>query len=87
MRYCSRLEATSHRVLGRLVLAMLFCVAALLRAAAEKPAEIEKRLGNAVRYLASDQLEGRGVGTKGLDLAAEFIARQFAEAGLKTQLS
>jgi hypothetical protein len=87
MRYCSRLEATSHRVLGRLVLAMLFCVAALLRAAAEEPAEIEKRLGNAVRYLASDQLEGRGVGTKGLDLAAEFIARQFAEAGLKTQLS
>jgi hypothetical protein len=66
---------------------MLFCVAALLRAAAGEPAEIERRLGDAVRYLASDQLEGRGVGTKGLDLAAEFIARQFAEAGLKTRWS
>src|SRR5437773_456826 len=35
-------------------------------------------------YLASDELEGRGVGTPGLDLAANFIARQFTAAGLKT---
>lgn len=34
-------------------------------------------------YLASDELEGRGVGTTGLDKAAEFIAEQFSEAGLK----
>jgi hypothetical protein len=87
MRNRNRLEATSPWVLGRLAWAMLFCVAALLRAAAGEPAEIERRLGDAVRYLASDQLEGRGVGTKGLDLAAEFIARQFAEAGLKTRWS
>ena len=87
MKNSNRLAATNPWVLGRLALATLFCVAALQRAVAEEPAEIEKRLGDAVRYLASDQLEGRGVGTKGLDLAAEFIARQFAEAGLKTQLS
>jgi hypothetical protein len=49
-------------------------------------AEIERRLAETVQYLASEQLEGRGVGTKGLDLAAEYIAQQFAQAGLKTDL-
>src|SRR3954464_4608220 len=29
---------------------------------------------NTLTYLASDELEGRGVGTKGLDLAADYIA-------------
>ncbi|MCY2986824.1 MAG: M28 family peptidase, partial [Planctomycetota bacterium] len=85
MKNPSRLAATNPWVLGRLALVTLFCVVALLRAVAEEPAGIEKRLSDTVRYLASDQLEGRGVGTQGLDLAAEFIARQFAEAGLKTQ--
>ncbi|MBI3837431.1 MAG: M20/M25/M40 family metallo-hydrolase [Planctomycetia bacterium] len=47
---------------------------------------VERRLLESVKYLASDELEGRGVGTKGLDLAADFLARQFREAGLKTDL-
>ncbi|HUY31381.1 MAG TPA: M20/M25/M40 family metallo-hydrolase [Pirellulales bacterium] len=46
--------------------------------------ETEQRLFDAVRYLASDELEGRGVGGKGLDLAAEYIAREFAAIGLAT---
>ncbi|MDA0833960.1 MAG: M28 family peptidase [Planctomycetota bacterium] len=46
----------------------------------------EQRLFDSVKYLASDELEGRGVGTKGLDLAAEFIAEQFSNAGLNTKL-
>jgi Peptidase family M28 len=33
------------------------------------------------RFLASDLLEGRGVGTRGGDLATEYIATQFALAG------
>lgn len=36
-----------------------------------------------VRFLASDELEGRGNGTKGLERAAEYIARQFADMGLQ----
>ncbi|MCS7306190.1 MAG: M20/M25/M40 family metallo-hydrolase [Thermoguttaceae bacterium] len=48
--------------------------------------EIERRLAEMVQYLTSEQLEGRGVGTKGLDLAAEYIGQQFAQAGLKTKL-
>jgi len=34
-------------------------------------------------YLASDELEGRGTPSKGLDLAADFIAQQFRQAGLQ----
>src|ERR1700683_409846 len=36
-----------------------------------------------VKYLASDQLEGRGVGTRGEKLATEYIAAQFDSAGAK----
>ena len=36
-----------------------------------------------VKFLASDLLEGRGVGTRGADLATEYIAGQFALSGLK----
>lgn len=35
-------------------------------------------------YLASDELEGRGVGTRGLDLAADYIAERFESLGLRT---
>ncbi|MEQ1948995.1 MAG: M28 family peptidase [Bryobacteraceae bacterium] len=42
-----------------------------------------ERMRAHVRFLASDLLEGRGVGTRGGDLAAEYMATQFALAGLK----
>ncbi|MEO6434445.1 MAG: M20/M25/M40 family metallo-hydrolase, partial [Tepidisphaeraceae bacterium] len=37
----------------------------------------------AINYLASDELEGRGIGTKGLDQAADYVAAQFASIGLR----
>src|SRR4051794_13722608 len=36
-----------------------------------------------ITYLASDECEGRGPGTKGIDLAADYIAKSFAKSGLK----
>jgi peptidase M28-like protein len=39
-----------------------------------------------VQYLASDRLEGRATGTRGYRLAANYVAKQFAAAGLETQL-
>jgi hypothetical protein len=36
-----------------------------------------------VQYLASDRLEGRNTGTRGYRLAADYVAKQFAEAGLE----
>jgi len=46
----------------------------------------EKRLKASVTYLASDELEGRGVGTAGIDKAADFLAAEFNKLGLKTDL-
>jgi aminopeptidase N len=43
----------------------------------------EKRMMEAIKFLSSDELRGRGLGTEGLDRAAEFIAGKFQEAGLK----
>jgi hypothetical protein len=45
--------------------------------------DVEARLKRDVTYLASDELEGRGPGTKGIDKAADYIAQQFQRAGLK----
>src|SRR5580658_937826 len=36
-----------------------------------------------VKFLSSDLLEGRGVGSRGGELATEYIAAQFALAGAK----
>src|ERR1041384_4780691 len=36
-----------------------------------------------IAYLASDELEGRGIGSPGIDQAAEYISKAFKEAGLK----
>lgn len=43
----------------------------------------EERMLEAIRFLSSYELKGRGLGTEGLDRAAEFIARKFQEVGLK----
>jgi Zn-dependent M28 family amino/carboxypeptidase len=42
-----------------------------------------ERIRAQVRFLASDLLEGRGTGQRGGDIAAEYIATQFALFGLK----
>src|SRR5579884_706251 len=36
-----------------------------------------------VEYLASDALQGRGLGTEGFRKASEYVAQQFERAGLK----
>ena len=76
-------------LLGAFSIAGLLSAIALLvgpATAAEEYEAIERRLGNSTQYLASDELQGRGVGTKGLDAAAEFIVSQFAAAGLNTEV-
>jgi hypothetical protein len=41
-----------------------------------------RRVRADVYFLAADAREGRGVGTRGLDAAADYIAREFARIGL-----
>jgi hypothetical protein len=48
--------------------------------------ETRSRIADVVRHLASDEMEGRGIGTEGIDRAAEYIAREFATIGLQTNL-
>src|SRR5438034_7266749 len=38
-----------------------------------------------VKYLSSDELEGRGTGQRGGDLAADYIGKQFASYGLRSE--
>ena len=44
--------------------------------------DTKEHLLEGIKYLASDELEGRGVGTNGLNVAAEFVKNEFAKAGL-----
>jgi hypothetical protein len=46
-------------------------------------AGVTERLRKDITFLASDECEGRGVTTKGIELAADYIANQFKLAGLK----
>jgi len=65
-------EASVPRVMG------------LPPAAQEAMASVDsERIRAQVRFLASDLLEGRGTGQRGGDIAAEYIATQFALYGLK----
>src|SRR5262249_28832865 len=41
------------------------------------------RIRGHVRFLSHDLLEGRGTGQRGGDIAAEYMATQFAQYGLK----
>ena len=44
---------------------------------------IQQRMKKDIFYLASPECEGRDVGTKGIDKAAEYIVNQITQAGLK----
>jgi Zn-dependent M28 family amino/carboxypeptidase len=62
----------------------LILVLALSALAAAQIQQISgERLRAHVKFLASDLLEGRGVGSRGGELATEYIAAQFALAGAK----
>ena len=47
---------------------------------------VERRISDSVRFLASDELEGRGVGRDGLAQAAQYVANYFAQEGLRVDL-
>lgn len=78
----------TRRIFGGVVILLAACATLALalpgRAgdAATEATAAQGRLSDDLKYLASDELEGRGVGTKGLDLAADYIRDQFAKAGL-----
>lgn len=73
------------RQISQSVIAFGICLPCLLVSqafAADKLSATAARLNTDISYLASDELEGRGVGTEGLNAAAEYVKEQFAAAGL-----
>lgn len=79
----SLVRGSASSSLGRLGLTCLLLLGAgSVLPAADAVLETEQRLLKDVKYLASDELEGRGVGLKGLDQAAEHIRAEFEKAGL-----
>jgi hypothetical protein len=83
----SSMKITFSLRLLLVALATTFWLGDFRASAAEKvAAESQARLKASVTYLASDELEGRGVGTDGLNKAADFIAGEFKKLGLKTEL-
>jgi Zn-dependent M28 family amino/carboxypeptidase len=67
------------------VVAMVCLIAAnaYSQESAKLPEISIERIRADLKYLSSDQLQGRGVGTRGEELATEHIAKQFKAAGLK----
>lgn len=68
------------------IIPFLLLIAFLIPAYAQKPNRKEKKIARHVkthvRYLASDDLEGRGTGSKGEQLSAAYIAKEFEKLGL-----
>jgi hypothetical protein len=70
--------------LARLPVGALIAVLGYLGVAAHAANQaVETRMKKDITFLASDECEGRGVTTKGINLAADYIAEEFKKAGLK----
>ena len=61
---------------------LLLILAVELPLRGEAVPETKSRLLEDIKFLASDELEGRGIGTNGLNVAAQFIKTEFAKSGL-----
>lgn len=79
----TRIPDSLSRYCVRTLLAVAACsLWAFSFVQAEELSPSARRMQHDVRLLASDEFEGRGIGTDGLEKAAQYIADQFREAGL-----
>ncbi|HKP45364.1 MAG TPA: M20/M25/M40 family metallo-hydrolase [Pyrinomonadaceae bacterium] len=69
--------------LSRYPVVLSVVMAVALVALAQQPALSVDKLRAHITYLASDKLEGRRTGTEGANLAAEYIAKEFARYGVQ----
>lgn len=68
------------------LMALLAIVAVRSSVVAEEARETAKRLEQDLKYLSADDREGRGVGTEGLNQAADFVRGEFEKAGLSVNV-
>jgi hypothetical protein len=86
MNYFLRSSQRFVLTTGAVLCVLLLSVAGFSQDLAPKQETIQAtqdRLKQTVAFLASESMEGRGIGTQGLDTAADSIAKQFSELGLK----
>ena len=67
-----------------MALGLFLAALGLANAGPPEDQRIVERLKADVYYLASDTLEGRGISTPGVDLAAQHIRAEFRRIGLKS---
>ena len=74
--------------MSRLIAGSLLALFALvpLPVFSEKTSESQNRIAESLRKLSSDEMEGRGVGTDGLNKAADYLADEFMRMGLQTKV-
>jgi len=65
----------------KFAIALVLAVAAVSAAGREDGVDSDALLGH-IKFLASDDLKGRGNGTEGLERAGDYVAQQFKAAGL-----
>src|SRR5579871_5348930 len=82
MRTTTRPRLLPAAVLAALAIALLTVAPTAAQAPLPDPAALE-RMRKDVYYLAGPECEGRGVETKGIEKAADYIAASFKAAGLK----
>src|SRR2546427_3329320 len=75
-----------RRVSLYLLLLSVVSAAVLAQRPVQPSAPSVDRLREHISYLASDKLEGRRTGRSGANLAAEYIAREFARYGLRRSI-
>jgi hypothetical protein len=91
MIFLSRQLPKTHRIrkLGvtfmrhRLLVSALLLVLVPFVRGDDASSVVMDRMKADLQFLTSDECEGRGPGTKGIDLAADRVAKVFKEAGLK----
>lgn len=93
--YRGRLSAISSSAVSLAIVSVLLVLPSGLQAAnpttsgdasGAANAASRQRIAADLRYLASDELRGRDTGSEEIDQAAEYIAKQFADSGLNTEL-
>ncbi len=83
---CNRAFSMTPRQSRRAALWLALCAGVVIadtRAADTAAESAVARLRKDLTYLASDECEGRGPGTAGIDKAADYIAAAFQAAGLR----
>jgi len=77
------------RITQKYLLSFLIIVSLVTSTLAQQspgPAPSVERLRDHIHYLASDRLSGRKTGSPGANVAAEYIAREFARLGLRRSI-